>query len=286
VQCKAECIDLRSRRVDFDRCVACFDCIPACPESGIGYRRAARRSRPAAATARDGGTVARGRRRALRLALRGGLLLAGAVALRMPRAREWPVNRNPTRIPVVRARPVAPPGAGSAARFHQACTACQLCVGLCPTQVLQPSLRAYGPGGFLQPHMDFEVAYCTYECTRCGEVCPTDAIRPLALDDKKRARIGEVRFVEDNCIVVTEQTACGACAEHCPTRAVHMVPHEGELTIPALAAELCIGCGACEHACPVRPYRAIYVEGEAEQGVARAPVAEDLDVAVPEDFPF
>jgi len=40
LQCKAECIHLKDHRVDFDRCVACFNCIPACPESGIGYRLA------------------------------------------------------------------------------------------------------------------------------------------------------------------------------------------------------------------------------------------------------
>ena len=52
----------------------------------------------------------------------------------------------------------------------------------------------------------------------CVEVCPTRAIGPLPVADKKTAKIGEVRFIEDNCIVVTERTACGACAEHCPTQ--------------------------------------------------------------------
>jgi formate hydrogenlyase subunit 6/NADH:ubiquinone oxidoreductase subunit I len=134
--------------------------------------------------------------------------------------------------------------------------------------------------------MSYETAYCTYECTRCGQVCPTDAIRPLAVEDKKRSRIGSAHFIEDNCIVVTEKTACGACAEHCPTQAVHMVAYEGELRIPRLETGLCIGCGACEHVCPVRPHRAIYVDGEPRHQLAEAPRSEPLEIHVPDEFPF
>jgi polyferredoxin len=292
VQCKAECIHLKDRRVDFDRCVACFNCIPACPEGGIGYRLA--RKTPAASGEAPGqgaplaqgaaGGEVRGRRAFLGASAASALGLIGFAA--MSRAREWPVNKKPTLVPVVKGHPVAPPGAGSTDRFNLACTACQLCVSACPTQVLQPSLLAYGAKGFLQPRMAYEVAYCTYECTRCTEICPTDAIRPLTTEAKKVAKIGEVRFIEENCIVVTEETACGACAEHCPTQAVHMVPHRGVLTIPALEEDVCIGCGACEHACPVRPHRAIYVEGEPVHRVAEVPEGEALEVVVPEEFPF
>jgi len=37
--CKAECIDVKIKKVEFDRCVACFNCIKACPENGIGYKK-------------------------------------------------------------------------------------------------------------------------------------------------------------------------------------------------------------------------------------------------------
>ncbi|MGA3014530.1 MAG: 4Fe-4S binding protein, partial [Bacteroidales bacterium] len=36
-ECKAGCIDVKEKKVDFSRCIACFDCFKACPEEGIGY---------------------------------------------------------------------------------------------------------------------------------------------------------------------------------------------------------------------------------------------------------
>jgi ferredoxin len=307
LRCKAECIHLRDKRVDFDRCVACFNCIPACPEAGIGYRfrslRHEERGRPdesrrlrSEKTSRESAHANVGPRIAqpdLRSASRRDFLFRGAAGVlglsgfaALSSDKEWPTNEIPTEIPVVKEHPVAPPGAESVERYNAACVACQLCVSVCPTQVLQPSLLSYGIRGFLQPRMVYELAFCTYECVRCGEVCPTDAIRLLTVEAKKLTKIGEVRFIEDNCIVVTEKTACGACAEVCPTQAVHMVAYERELTIPELSTNICIGCGACEHACPTRPYRAIFVNGEPAHLVAEMPVNEDLDFEIPEDFPF
>ena len=293
VRCKAQCIDLKHKRVDFSRCVACFDCIPACPESGIGYCAAWSREAPAPPPPTD-------RRRRLLL----GGALAWAAGLSTP--HRWceaapapsgaPRNLRPSRIPVIKTRAVAPPGVGTAARLNAICTACYLCVSACPTRVIQPALLAYGAKGLLQPHLDFGVGFCTHACVRCGEVCPTGAIRRLGAEPKKRVQMGQVQFIEDNCVVVTDRTACGACAEHCPTRAVFMVPYapEPRLTVPELDPEVCVGCGACEHACPVWPHKAIYVDGVAEQVLAQPPretapgsaPATPLGPAEGPDFPF
>jgi ferredoxin len=153
---------------------------------------------------------------------------------------------------------------------------------------LQPAVTAYGLAGLLQPHLDFARAYCTYECVRCTEVCPTGAIAPLGVEAKKRVQVGRVRFVEDLCVVVTDRTDCGACAEHCPARAVRMVPWEDALTLPEIDADSCVGCGACEHACPVRPVRAILVDGSATHGVAAPPREEAPLAPLPAGggFPF
>ena len=146
----------------------------------------------------------------------------------------------------------------------------------CPTRVLQPSLLQLGASGVLQPHLDFRVAFCAYECTRCGDVCPTQAIERLTGKAKKRVKIGEVRLIEENCLAITEGSTCGACAEYCPTRAVRMVQSENGGIRPKLDVPVCIGCGACEHVCPARPHKAIFVEGTSEHRRARPP----------RDFPF
>jgi formate hydrogenlyase subunit 6/NADH:ubiquinone oxidoreductase subunit I len=278
--------------------VACFNCIPVCPESGIGYRRAwpASQKQPGLIDGRLSvherhndqveGKSKHGaeRRNFLR---QGTAWLTGlAVTAVSSSTREWPTNALPTTVPVEKQHPVAPPGAGDFHRLHGSCIACQLCISACPSQVLQPSLMEYGARGVLQPYLDFRVGYCSYECKRCGDVCPTGSIQRIALEAKKRVKIGDVRFIEDNCIVVTEKTACGACAEHCPTKAVHMAPYEAELTLPELDTTVCVGCGACEYACPVQPYKAIYVDGEPVHRLAEPPRSDTLDWQGQDDFPF
>jgi len=151
---------------------------------------------------------------------------------------------------------------------------------------LQPALLDYGLSGLLQPHLDFATSYCSYECNRCGEVCPTGAIVPLALPAKQTVQLGVAHFVQENCIVYTDHTACGACDEYCPTKAVHMVPYRDGLTIPRVRPGLCVGCGACENACPTRPHRAIYVEGHPAHRQAHRPQSKPLQHKTQSGFPF
>ncbi len=82
-------------------------------------------------------------------------------------------------------------------------------------------------------------------------------------------------------------TACGACSEHCPTKAVNMVPYKDKLTIPEVNNKICVGCGACEYACPTDP-KSIYVDGNPLHLVAEKPIEikteEKIDYK--EEFPF
>jgi ferredoxin len=147
-------------------------------------------------------------------------------------------------------------------------------------------LLEYGFKGMMQPYMDYHTEYCNYECTICGEVCPTNAILKLTVDEKKLTQIGVVNLILEKCVVVTDNTACGSCSEHCPTQAVRMVPYSNGHTIPEIDPQYCIGCGACEHACPVLPHTAIFVDGNPVHKIAVAPVEEELDNNMQEDFLF
>ena len=82
----------------------------------------------------------------------------------------------------------------------------------------------------------------------------------LIAGEKSVTQIGIARFDRERCVVYTDRTSCGACSEHCPTRAVKMDPYEGALTLPHVYDELCIGCGGCESICPVRPVKAINIQ--------------------------
>lgn len=277
--CKAQCIDSKARRVDFDRCVGCMNCLDSCSQGGVKFTRIAATRPLAAATAPD--------QPVRRSVLLGMMVLPLVAIVAKVKAAADVFSLQKALKPNQRDHFVSPPGSVSADRFHSVCTACHLCVSACPTRVLQPSFAEYGLRGFLQPYMDFHSNFCNYECTRCGEVCPTGAIVPLAAEAKKRVQTGVAVFVKENCVVFTDETACGACSEHCPTKAVHMVEYKPGLLIPEVTTDICVGCGACEYACPTLPNRAIFVNGHAVHQVASEPLKADKSKEeVPEEFPF
>ena len=157
-----------------------------------------------------------------------------------------------------RKTPVLPPGSGNLLAFMRKCVGCQLCVQQCPNQVLRASRD---PKRLLQPEMGFEHGYCRPECTKCGEVCPAGAIRPVKAARKRHVHVGQAVWHKDRCLAAAEGVMCDACVRHCPVQAIVHVKAEDGTRVPVVDRMTCIGCGACEHLCPARPLPAMTVEG-------------------------
>ena len=285
--CKSSCISFRDSDIDFSRCVACYNCLKVCPDNAIKYSVPQKEEKLVPVTSEYPGNTGTITDTSKRNFLFSALIMFFGGRFLSTSAADVPQPQQETEIMEIKNHPVSPPGSRSIDNFNKSCTACTLCVTACPTNVLQPSFLEYGIGGLLQPHMNFHTGFCNFDCTVCGEVCPNGAILPLTQEKKHLTQIGVVKFEKENCIVYTENTSCGACSEHCPTRACDMVPYIGELTIPEVDEDTCIGCGACEYICPTRPYRAIYVDGNRKHKIADEPDFEPVEKEVDfEDFPF
>jgi len=241
--CKAGCIDIIKLEIDHSRCVTCFNCIDACPKIALDYK--VRISNPF-----TGRWVPAKRSFLISAAGVGSTFLSTAFPIRLLSLESGQHGQIP----------IMPPGSKSLAHFMHHCTACHLCVSVCTTNVMVPAYLEYGICGIMQPKLDYLLGYCDFDCNACGLVCPTGAITPLLLPEKRLVRIGIVFLNKTKCIVYVKKKHCGACGEVCPTHAIFPV-EKGHVLFPEIDVDYCIGCGACEHACPVKP-KAIMVTSE------------------------
>ena len=251
--CKAACIDYKNHTVDYSRCVVCGDCLESCKFGALSYKPY-KPHKPYEPHKPDQG------RRSFLI----GAALASTAALAQQKKKvDGGLAAIAERVIPERQTPLTPPGSLSAQNMASHCTGCQLCISECPNDVLRPSTSLLT---MMQPTMSYERGYCRPECTRCSEVCPAGAIRPVTPIEKSSIQIGHAVWIKQNCVAVNDGVMCGNCARHCPTGAIEMVPldpDDGDSPlVPAVNENVCIGCGACEHLCPGKDGQtAIMVEG-------------------------
>ena len=231
--CAAKCptgsIDFKNKKVDNETCIKCFDCMGACRRGGIRFGRIS--AYPLAMN------------ESRRKMLIGGVGLAAFAVLAF-KSGAVVSQKIAAKVKNV----IVPAGARDAQRFANRCLNCNLCVQNCPMKILKKADSDYPA-----VHIDLTKSFCAFDCHKCGDVCPSGAIRRLSLSDKQRTQIGLASVDESKCV------KCGLCVMKCPK---HAVKKERFEDFPRFDSDLCIGCGACKTACPVK---AITVQPVEEQ---------------------
>lgn len=174
--------------------------------------------------------------------------------------------------------PILPPGAGDTETFATRCTRCYACVNVCKGKVIkpcapgtnsmpqwfQPELKIYDAKKIVKDKenkdvekIDLSVGYCKEDCNACAQACPSGAIAPLMLEEKRNVQIAIALIDQKKCI------QCRECWKRCPYGAVEE-REEDMLSAFYIISEKCRGCGLCRNACPVKG-KAITITGVATQ---------------------
>jgi len=168
---------------------------------------------------------------------------------------------------------VRPPGSIESELMSH-CVRCAECLRACPTGALQPAISEAGIEGLWTPILLPRLGYCDFACNACGQVCPTQAIPALSLEEKQTQVIGKAYIDENRCIAWADHTDCIVCEEMCPLPEKAIQLDEQQVTLsdgsqktiklPHVLRERCIGCGICEYKCPLVGEAAIRVRVSAQ----------------------
>jgi polyferredoxin/Pyruvate/2-oxoacid:ferredoxin oxidoreductase delta subunit len=220
-----------------EECILCMECQLHCLNQRVSFSLSGFRSA-------DGRPVME--RRVFIGGLAGGFLIA-----RLFRFRD----------PSVQARLLRPPGVRIEPEFLDKCVRCGECMKVCLRSALYPAFSQAGIEGLYTPILIPRLGYCEYNCTLCGQVCPTGAIPDLPPERKKVEVIGKAVFDKNHCIPFAKRMDCIVCEEHCPipqkairVEKVTMTTFSGQkvkVRLPYVVDELCNGCGICENVCPL-----------------------------------
>lgn len=174
------------------------------------------------------------------------------------------------------------------------CIFCGMCVVMCPVNAISMTLneaayipvQAFEAFPYLVESTEFDAE--GFDWDRKDFIidnCPTDVIsydeaaHTLVVDDEHCIRCRQCEVASDGAFEVVQPwegtvvlrreqciEGCVACADICPTRALHIDENSGELV---LADYYCIKCGACVQVCPVEPVMEEYDVTLQSQGVTQ-----------------
>ena len=158
-------------------------------------------------------------------------------------------------------RLIRPPGSLPEERFIAACTGCAECLKVCPNNALQSTFLEAGLAGLYTPRLVPRIGYCEEFCNFCGRVCPTEAIQPITLEEKRLIQVGVAHINKTRCIAWDTDKICLVCNEQCSYQAIV----GDDKKRPIIKEEKCTGCGICENKCPVEGESAIIVYSSGAQ---------------------
>ena len=253
-----------------ESCNLCLDCLNECPSSvaKFGFRKSKAAPAPLEPSRR--------------------LFVSSlATGIALPAFARAAGDGNRLPIDLIR-----PPGALGERDFLDLCVRCAECMKLCPTNALQPTLFESGFEGAFSPRLMPDRGYCEYNCTLCGQVCPTGAIRKLPVAEKQKFVMGKAVFDKDLCIPFAKGESCITCEEHCPLPEKAILFREVETTVkatgqravvkqPFTVLSLCIGCGICESKCPLPGKRGVRVVREPTVSASVKKEYEELEKTCP-----
>ena len=201
--CPSGCINSKEKSVDNEICVRCLKCLNICPKGGVKF-----------------GKIEHKKEEKFSLKRRQLILDTAVVTVFGSMVKTGLVLKDKL---VEKVKDIIlPAGAVNKDRFANKCFNCNLCVQNCPNKILVKANE-----NFPAVHIDYSKGkkFCKFDCHKCGEVCPTGAIKRLTLEEKCHN--------------------CNACASVCPKGAI--IKQDGKA--PILNAQKCIGCGACKETC-------------------------------------